>query len=94
MPSVRRGRPGANWTTTRSATRAFMSSRAKRRRKNLATSSLPDEIFAEIGEVIAGAKSGRQSDHEITLYKSVGVAVEDIAAAELVYRRALARSDE
>jgi len=50
-------------------------------------------IFAEIGEVIAGAKSGRQSDDEITLYKSVGVAVEDIAAAELVYRQALARSD-
>ncbi len=37
------------------------------------------KIFAEIGEVIAGAKPGRQSDDEITLYKSVGVAVEDIA---------------
>jgi len=45
-------------------------------------------IFAEIGEVIAGLKSGRTSDEEITLFKSVGVAVEDIAAADLVYRKA------
>jgi alanine dehydrogenase len=44
-------------------------------------------IFAELGEVLAGTKSGRQSDNEITLYKSVGVAIEDLAAASLVYRR-------
>jgi ornithine cyclodeaminase/alanine dehydrogenase-like protein (mu-crystallin family) len=48
------------------------------------------EIFAEIGEVVAGAKPGRQSEEEITLFKSVGVAIEDIVAAELVYRRAVA----
>ena len=48
-------------------------------------------IFAELGEVVAGAKPGRESEKEITLYKSVGVAVEDIAAADLVYRRATAR---
>lgn len=47
-------------------------------------------IFAELGEVIGGAKPGRQSAEEITLYKSVGVAVEDIASAELVYREAQA----
>lgn len=45
-------------------------------------------IFAEIGEVVAGTKSGRQSTEEITLFKSVGVAVEDIVAADLVWRRA------
>jgi alanine dehydrogenase len=45
-------------------------------------------MCGEIGEIIAGTKSGRQSDEEITLYKSVGIAVEDIAAADLVYRRA------
>jgi ornithine cyclodeaminase/alanine dehydrogenase-like protein (mu-crystallin family) len=50
-----------------------------------------DSIFAELGEVVAGAKPGRESEKEITLYKSVGVAVEDIAAADLVYRRAAAR---
>lgn len=50
------------------------------------------EIFAELGEVVAGLKPGRQSNDEITLYKSVGVAVEDLVAADLVYRRALAES--
>jgi len=43
--------------------------------------------FAELGEVVAGTRPGRQAD-EITLLKSVGVAVEDVVAAELVYRRA------
>lgn len=47
-------------------------------------------IFAEIGEVLAGRKPGRESAEEITLFKSVGVAVEDLASAELVYRNALA----
>src|SRR5439155_1592541 len=47
------------------------------------------KIFAEIGEVVAGSKPGRQSADEITLYKSVGVAVQDIVSAELVYRTAL-----
>lgn len=47
-------------------------------------------IFAEIGEVLAGAKPGRESDEEITLFKSVGVAVEDVASASLVYERARA----
>jgi ornithine cyclodeaminase/alanine dehydrogenase-like protein (mu-crystallin family) len=45
------------------------------------------KIFAELGEVIAETKAGRESEEEITLYKSVGVAVEDVAAANLVYRR-------
>jgi len=48
------------------------------------------KIFAELGEVVAGSKPGRQSDDETTLYKSVGVAIEDIRSADLVYRRALA----
>lgn len=50
-------------------------------------------IFAEIGEVVAGTKSGRKSEEEITLFKSVGVAVEDIVAADLVWRRTRARQD-
>jgi alanine dehydrogenase len=48
-------------------------------------------IFAELGEVIAGSKPGRQSDDEITLYKSVGVAIEDVVAANLVYQHAIGR---
>ncbi len=47
-------------------------------------------IFAELGEVLSGTKPGRANDTEITLYKSVGVAVEDVVAADLVYRRAIA----
>ncbi|MBI4291063.1 MAG: NAD(P)-binding domain-containing protein [Betaproteobacteria bacterium] len=47
-------------------------------------------IVAEIGEVIGGVKAGRQSAEELTLFKSVGVAVEDLASADLVYRKALA----
>jgi ornithine cyclodeaminase/alanine dehydrogenase-like protein (mu-crystallin family) len=47
-------------------------------------------IVAEIGEVVAGAARGRESRDEITLFKSVGVAVEDVATANLVYRLATA----
>ena len=45
-------------------------------------------IFAEIGEVVTGAKPGRQSAEEITLFKSLGLAVEDVATADLIYRKA------
>jgi len=45
------------------------------------------EIFAEIGEVVSGAKPGRRSEEEVTLFKSLGLAVEDVATAELVYRK-------
>lgn len=48
----------------------------------------PDHVHAELGELVSGAASGRLSDKEITLYKSVGVAVEDAAAAALVLRAA------
>jgi len=47
-------------------------------------------IFAEIGEVVMGTRPGRQSPDEVTLYKSVGVAVQDVVSAELVYRKARA----
>lgn len=43
----------------------------------------------ELGEVLAGRKPGRRSDEEITVYKSMGHAVEDLAAAKLVYEEAL-----
>jgi ornithine cyclodeaminase/alanine dehydrogenase-like protein (mu-crystallin family) len=47
------------------------------------------EIFAEVGEVAAGTKPGRRSEEEVTLFKSLGLAVEDVATAELVYHKAL-----
>lgn len=43
-----------------------------------------DHVHAELGELVAGIKPGRNSPDQITLYKSVGVAVQDAAAAALV----------
>jgi ornithine cyclodeaminase/alanine dehydrogenase-like protein (mu-crystallin family) len=48
-----------------------------------------DHVAAELGEVIAGTKPGRTRADEVTLYKSLGLAVEDVAAAGLAYRRAV-----
>jgi ornithine cyclodeaminase len=45
----------------------------------------------ELGELISGAKTGRRTPVEITLYKSVGVAVQDLAAAALVLAAARER---
>jgi alanine dehydrogenase len=48
-------------------------------------------VHAELGELVAGAKPGRTSPDQITLYKSVGVAVQDAAAAALVLAAARER---
>lgn len=50
----------------------------------------PEHILAELGEVLVGAHRGRTSESELTLFKSLGLAVEDLAAAELVVARARA----
>ncbi len=47
-----------------------------------------DHVRGEIGEVINGTSPGRRSPQDVTLYKSLGLAIEDLAAANLVYRRA------
>ena len=47
-----------------------------------------EHIHAELGELLAGTREGRNSDEQITLYKSVGVAVQDAVAAQLVLRAA------
>jgi alanine dehydrogenase len=47
------------------------------------------EAVAEVGEVVVGAKPGRESAEDITLFKSLGLAVEDVATADLVHRRAI-----
>jgi len=49
-----------------------------------------DHIHASLGEVVAGLKPGRESDEEITLFKSVGLAVQDAATAAQVYKLARA----
>lgn len=48
----------------------------------------PDHIKAELGELLVGAHPGRRTDQELTLFKSLGLAVEDLAAADLVVGRA------
>ncbi|MDQ1533876.1 MAG: hypothetical protein QOF28_1637 [Actinomycetota bacterium] len=51
----------------------------------------PSHVYAEVGELVAGTKPGRTSPEQLTLYKSVGVAVEDLAAATLVVTAARAQ---
>jgi len=51
----------------------------------------PNHIRAEIGEVLNGDKPGRTSAEEITLFKSLGLAIEDLFAAEYLYREAVER---
>lgn len=48
----------------------------------------PDRIFAEAGEIVRGSKPGRERPDEITVYKAVGLAVLDAAAAAAAYRGA------
>ncbi|MBN1317996.1 MAG: ornithine cyclodeaminase family protein [Anaerolineales bacterium] len=48
-----------------------------------------DDIQTELGQVIAGLKPGRTSDQDITLFKSVGLAIQDISTAVKVYQLAL-----
>ncbi len=50
----------------------------------------PDDLRAEIGELLIGHAPGRQTDDELTLFKSLGLAVEDLAAASLAVDRARA----
>jgi ornithine cyclodeaminase/alanine dehydrogenase-like protein (mu-crystallin family) len=47
-----------------------------------------DHIAAELGQVAADPKQGRTSADQVTIFKSLGMAVEDVAAADLAYRRA------
>ena len=49
-----------------------------------------DHIRAELGEVLIGAKPGRSSPDELTVFRSLGLAIEDLAAADHVVRRARA----
>ncbi len=51
----------------------------------------PDHILAELGELIEDVHPGRRSDDELTVFKSLGIAVEDLASAELVVARARER---
>jgi len=47
-----------------------------------------DHIWAEVGEIVAGTRTGREDAQQITLFKSVGVAVQDVVAAGIALRNA------
>jgi ornithine cyclodeaminase/alanine dehydrogenase-like protein (mu-crystallin family) len=48
----------------------------------------PEHIRAELGEILTGERPGRTFPEEITLFKSLGIGIEDLAAAEYLYRKA------
>ena len=52
----------------------------------------PEHIRAELGEVLIGDHPGRTSNDEITVFKSLGLAIEDLASAAHVYEKALKQS--
>ncbi len=47
------------------------------------------EVYATLGEIVAGRKPGRTGKDEITIFDSTGVAIEDVATAKLVYEKAI-----
>ena len=49
-----------------------------------------EDVHAELGEVIAGKKAGRRSTDEVIVFDSTGLALQDVAAASVVYERAVA----
>jgi ornithine cyclodeaminase/alanine dehydrogenase len=50
-----------------------------------------ENIYADLGEIVLGQKPGRINEDEITLFESVGFALEDLVVASLAYRKAKAR---
>lgn len=51
-----------------------------------------EDIHATIGEVIAEIKPGRESDEEITIFDSTGLAIQDVATAKIVYEKAVEKN--
>ena len=49
------------------------------------------EVHAELGEIVVGRKEGRSSEQEVTIFDSTGTALQDVAAAAIVYERATER---
>jgi alanine dehydrogenase len=47
-----------------------------------------EEIYGELGEIVAGKKRGRESEKEITVFDSTGLAIQDVAVAWAVYKKA------
>ncbi len=49
----------------------------------------PSDVYASLGEVIAGIKKGREHENEITVFDSTGLAIQDIATADVVFKKAV-----
>jgi len=47
-----------------------------------------DDVYAEIGQILIGEKKGRETNEEITLFDATGLAAQDIAAANIVFKQA------
>jgi alanine dehydrogenase len=47
-----------------------------------------NDVHAELGEIVAGKRPGRESNHEITIFDSTGMALQDVAAAAFLYEKA------
>jgi alanine dehydrogenase len=52
----------------------------------------PEDVYAEMGEIIAGKKAGRVSEVEVTIFDSTGLAIQDVATANFLYRQALKKN--
>ena len=53
-----------------------------------------EHVYAELGEIVTGTKQGRTSDTEITLFKSVGLGIQDCATAWLAYSKAKEKGNQ
>jgi ornithine cyclodeaminase/alanine dehydrogenase-like protein (mu-crystallin family) len=57
----------------------------------LASSALSSsDVHADLGDIVSGARPGRENDDEIIVFDSTGTAIEDVASAAMIYERALA----
>jgi len=50
-----------------------------------------EDVYGEIGEIILGNKPGRENDEEITIFDTVGMAIQDIAMSGMLYKAAMAK---
>jgi alanine dehydrogenase len=51
----------------------------------------PKDVWGEIGEIVAGTKKGRESDDEVTVFTSTGLAIQDAVTANVAYKKAMAQ---
>ena len=51
-----------------------------------------EDIYAEMGEIVAGKKKGRESPDEVTMFKATGLAIQDVGTASKVYDLAKTKS--